>query len=96
MAGAYDPDSDTWRSLPGVPFRIVDGCNPHGVRAAAFVVAENCSRFTAFDGVRWREVSYAAPDVRSLALVPAGPVVLMLRSDVITEAAGLFAYRPGP
>jgi hypothetical protein len=86
-AGAYGPESDTWRPLPDLPLEFAE-CYPQGALAGRLVLAWHCGSAAVFDlqRDRWRPVA-SSPVGAAGELVSAGPVALL-------AGTGLTAFTP--
>jgi hypothetical protein len=96
-AGAYDPRSDTWRSLPDLPLEFYE-CYPDGALAGDdFVLAWHCGQAAILDLATntWRELPRPPRSIAGHAIAASG-IVLFAGAWPPGSRNPLWAYRPGP
>jgi hypothetical protein len=93
---AYDPRSDSWRSLPSVPLEDYE-CSPQSVPLGSRVFGNYCGLTALYEpsGDKWRDVSRRGYGGWGFSLTAVDPVVLLLGRNVDTEKEAFVAYRPG-
>lgn len=100
-SAAYDPVTDSWRSLPRVPLDDSE-CTPESEAIGGNVLGVYCGDLTLFDPAQQRWVWLERPERSGPAfwdyeLIPAGSVFLLPAQRYgDTRGIRFFAYRPGP
>jgi hypothetical protein len=95
-AGAYDPDSDSWRALPDLPLEFYE-CYADGALAGdGFVLAWHCGQAAMLELATdtWRELPKPPSSVVGKPVAANGVVLFAGAWAVVGNT--LWAYRPGP
>jgi hypothetical protein len=95
-AGAYEPESDTWRRLPNLPLEFYE-CSPEGALAGeSFVLAWHCGRAAILELATdtWRELPRPPTSVASRPIAADG--IALFAGAWAEVSTTLWAYRPGP
>lgn len=100
-SAAYDPVTDSWRSLPRIPLDDSE-CTPKSEALGGNVLGDYCGGLTLFDRARQRWVwldrpASSGPPFWEFELIPASSVFLLPAQRYgETPQIRFFAYRPGP